>query len=161
MSRRRQSVLPIIASLVIALLLSIVPLPTALEWFRPYWVALVLIYWVVETPGQVGMGWAFGAGLCLDLLLGSLLGQHALSLVIVAYISSRMRLRMRFFPLWQQALVVLALLLNDRVIYSWIHALSGRGWPDWEVLWAPVVAMLLWPWLFLLLDRARQRLRAR
>ena len=104
---------------------------------------------------------AFLSGIALDLLLGGLLGHHALSLVIIAYITTRIRLRMRFFPLWQQALVVLALLLNDRVIYSWIHALSGHGWPDFEVLWAPLVAMALWPWVFLALDQARQRLKPR
>ena len=65
------------------------------------------------------------------------------------------------FDLWQQALVVFALLLNDRIIYSWVHALSGRGWPDLKVAWAPLIAMLVWPWLFLLLDRVRQRSKIR
>jgi rod shape-determining protein MreD len=134
MSRRKQHSGLILGSFVLALLLTIVPLPDSMLWFRPYWAALTT---------------------------GSLMGQHALSLVIVAYITGRFRLRMRFFPLWQQALMVLALLLNDRIIYSWIHSVSGRGWPDWELLWAPLVATLLWPWVFLALDRARQRLRAR
>ena len=158
---RRQRAAPIVLSVLAALVLSVLPLPEALVWFRPYWLALVLIYWVVEAPDQVGMGVAFALGLVQDLLLGGLLGQHALSLVIIAYITARMRNRMRFFPLWQQALVVLALLLNDRVIYTWIHTLAGHGWPVWQVVWAPLVAMALWPWVFLALDQTRQRFRVR
>jgi len=161
MSRRRHQPGLIIATLLVALMLTIVPLPVALQWYRPYWTAMVLIFWCVEAPEQVGIGSGFFAGLALDLLTGSLLGQHALSLVIIAYIIGRMRLRMRFFPLWQQATVIFALLLNDRIIYSWIHALSGRGWPDWRIAWAPLIAMLIWPWLFLLLDHLRQRSRLR
>ena len=123
--------------------------------------ALILIYWRLETPGQVGLGTAFFAGLFLDLVLGTLLGHHALSLIIIAYIVGRFRLRIRFFPLWQQAFAVLAVLLNDRLIHVWILALSGQGLPDWRILWPPFVAMLLWPWVFLILDESRRRLRRR
>lgn len=161
MSRRRHQPSWIIGSFVAALALTIVPIPESVQWFRPYWTAMVLIFWCVEAPEQIGIGSGFLVGLMLDLLTGSLLGQHALSLVIIAYIVGRIRLRMRFFPLWQQAMLIFALLLNDRIIYSWVHALSGRGWPDWQVAWAPLVAMLLWPWLFLLLDRVRQQARIR
>ena len=161
MSRRHHQPSLIIATFIVALILTILPMPEVLHWFRPYWAAMVLIFWCVEAHEQIGMGSGFFAGLMLDLLTGSLLGQHALSLVIIAYIVGRMRLRMRFFPLWQQALVVFALLLNDRIIYSWVHALSGRGWPDLKVAWAPLIAMLIWPWLFVLLDRVRQRSKTR
>ena len=104
---------------------------------------------------------AFALGLLVDLLTGSLLGQHALGLVVVAYIVSQFRLRIRFFPLWQQALGVLAILLNDRLIYVWIQALTGHGTPDWRIALAPLVAMIIWPFLFVGLDRARQWARLR
>lgn len=161
MRRRRHQPSLIVASLVAALILTIIPIPAASQWFRPYWVAMALIFWCVEAPEQVGLGGSFFTGLALDLLTGSLFGQHALSLVIIAYIVGRMRLRMRFFPLWQQAIMVFALLLNDRIIYAWVHAMSGRGWPDWQLAWAPLIAMLIWPWLFLLLDYLRQRSKIR
>ncbi|MEM9303285.1 MAG: rod shape-determining protein MreD [Pseudomonadota bacterium] len=159
MSRRKHQPLAVLASILVAAALTIVPLGETLAWFRPYWMALVIIYWGIESPREGGLATAFFAGLLLDVLTGTLLGQHALSLVIVAYIVARFRLRIRFFPLWQQALVVLAILLNDRIIEIWILGLSGRPVPGWQALWPPLTAMLAWPWVFLLLDEARRRTR--
>ena len=51
-----------------------------------------------------------------DLVSGSLLGEQALRLCVLAFIVLRFRARLRFFPLWQQALALLVLLINDRVV---------------------------------------------
>lgn len=51
----------------------------------------------------------------------------------------------------------MALLFNDRIVQLWVIGLSGDQWPSWEWWLAPVIGMLLWPWLFLLLDRIRLR----
>lgn len=143
-------------SLIAALVLTVMPLPDALAPARPYWVALVMVYWNLEAGRLRHLGQAFVLGLLLDLLTGALLGQHALSLVIIGYLTERFRNRIRFFPPWQQAAVVMALLFNDRIVQLWIIGLTDDAWPP--LLWwlAPVVGLLLWPWLFLLLDRMRQ-----
>ena len=161
MNRRRHSVSLVVITFLVAFILTVLPLPDVLTWLRPYWVAMVLIYWTVEVPDQLSMGVAFMLGLLLDLLTGTLAGMHALGLVIVFYIVQRFRLRMRFFPLWQQALAVGGILLNDRIVYTWIHSLAGQGAPGWHIFLAPVAGLLIWPWIFLLLDRARQSARTR
>lgn len=151
----------VLLTLVVAILLTLLPLPGSLEVLRPYWVALVLIYWCLETQGLISLGLAFTVGLLLDLLTGSLLGLHALSLVIIVYLASRFRARLRFFPPWQQALSVLALLVNDRIILLWINSLRDEPMPGLDFWLAPVVGTLLWPWIFLLLDRYRGVMRHR
>lgn len=142
-------------ALTAALLLSIVPMPENLEWFRPYWAALVVIYWVLEEQQSIGLGTAFLVGIVLDLLTATLLGLHALSLVVLVYLVRRFRSRLRFFPPWQQAMAVLALLLNDRIILLWITTLLGEPLPTWHYWLGPLTGTFIWPWLFLLLDRAR------
>ncbi len=161
MTAQRERLAPIITSLLIAMVLSIVPLPAMVEPLRPYWVALVLIFWCLETQGIINLGAAFLLGLGLDLLTGSLLGMHALGLVIMTYLVTRFRPRLRFFPPWQQALSVLALLINDQIIVVWIVTLRGDSLPTASYWLAPVVGMLVWPWLFLLLDRYRGASRQR
>jgi rod shape-determining protein MreD len=161
MNTRRDRMPVVLITVAIAALLTVLPLPGYLEFLRPYWVALVMIYWGLETQGLVSLGLAFTIGLALDLLTGSLLGQHALSLVIITYLVTRFRFRLRFFPPWQQALSVLALLLNDRVILLWIVSLRGEPLPS-PLYWvAPLIGMAVWPWLFLLLDRYRGVMRQR
>jgi len=161
MSRRRDRRSVIFFTFIAAVVLTLVPLPPMLEVFRPYWVALVMIYWCLETHELITLGMAFIVGILLDLLTGSLLGLHALSLIIVVYLVTRFRARLRFFPPWQQALSVFALLINDRIILLWIVSLRGDPLPSPDFWLPPVVGTFLWPWLFLLLDRFRGSMRQR
>ncbi len=148
-------------SLISAVLLSVLPLPPVLVPFKPYWVALVIIYWSLETQDIISMGLAFLIGIVLDTLSGSLMGLHALSLTVMVFLVQHFRFRLRFFPAWQQALSVLGLLVNDRIILIWISVFLGEPLPTWRYWLAPLVGMALWPWLFLGLDRMRIRVRQR
>ena len=76
------------------MILTIMPMAAMLDPFRPYWVALVLVYWCLETQDFITLGTVFIIGLVLDLLTASLLGQHALSLVIMIYLVTRFRARL-------------------------------------------------------------------
>lgn len=159
MTPTRESRSLIFLTIVAAVLLTLLPLPAVLLPLKPYWVALVVIYWSLETVDIINLGLAFLIGLVLDTLSGSLMGLHALSLVVVVFLVQRFRSRLRFFPPWQQALSVLGLLVNDRIILIWITVLLGEPLPTWKYWLPPLVGMALWPWLFLLLDRIRSRMR--
>ena len=147
-------------SLLLALLLGLVPLPDLLQPLRPYWLALVLAYWLLEAPDRVGMGKAFFLGLLGDLAFCSLLGEQALRLAVLAFILDRFRARLRFFPLWQQALTMGVLLLNDRVINAVIHFVMGAQQLPWTYWSSPLLGALLWPPLHLVLDTLRLRRRS-
>jgi rod shape-determining protein MreD len=155
MNNSRESRSLVFLTIMAAVLLSLLPLPEVLSPFKPYWVAMVVIYWSLETYDMIGLGAAFLTGLVLDILSGSLMGMHALSLVVIVFLVQRFRSRLRFFPPWQQALSVLGLLINDRIILIWITALLGEPLPTWKYWLPPLIGMALWPWLFLLLDRVR------
>ncbi|MET1023465.1 MAG: rod shape-determining protein MreD, partial [Pseudoxanthomonas sp.] len=131
-----------------------------LQPLRPYWLALVLAYWVIEEPERVGLGFVFIIGLVADISFGGLLGEQALRLVIMAFILQRFRARLRFFPLSQQALAMGGLLLNDRIVASAIHFAIGEPILPWAYWWAPLLGMLLWAPLFVLLDALRLGRRA-
>ena len=158
MSRARNGwVLPV--SLLLALLLGLVPLPGMLQPLRPYWLALVLAYWLLEEPEHIGLGVSFALGVLADLVFGGLLGEQAMRLVVMAFILDRFRARMRFFPLSQQALVIGVLLLNDRVISAVIHVVMGAPQLPWLYWLAPLLGLLLWAPLHFALDTLRLRRR--
>ena len=142
-------------TVVAATLLAIIPLPGLVTMVWPFWMALVVIYWSLEYPRYLSLGLVFCIGLVLDFLTVSLLGLHALRLVILAYLVLRFRARLRFFPPWQLGLSVLALLINDRIILLWINTLTGQPLPPLSY-WLPAIAgALCWPPLFIALDRIR------
>jgi rod shape-determining protein MreD len=159
MTTNRDSYRLIFLTIAAAVLLSLLPLPDALAPFKPYWVAMVVIYWSLETHDMISLGLAFLIGIILDTLSGSLMGLHALSLLVMVFLVQRFRSRLRFFPAWQQAFSVLGLLVNDRIILIWIILLLGEPIPTWKYWLAPLIGMALWPWLFLLLDRIRASAR--
>ena len=142
-------------SLLAALLLALLPMPIALQPLRPYWLALVLAYWVMEDPDRVGLGFAFLIGLAADLVIGSLLGEQALRLVVIAFILQRFRARLRFFPMSQQALAIGALLLNDRIVTAAIRLTLGEPVASSGAWLSPLLGMLLWIPVFVLLDGLR------
>lgn len=154
MSRvRRPWLFPV--TLFMALLLGLLPLPAVVAPLRPYWLALVLAYWLLEDHERVGLVTAFVLGLLADIAFGSLLGEQALRLTVLTFILQRFRPQLRFFPMAQQAFAIGGLLLNDLVIATAIHFVIGRPLEGWMHWWTPVIGAALWPPLFVLLDGLR------
>jgi rod shape-determining protein MreD len=149
--------LVIFASLVAALILMILPLPDWAQMYRPNWMALVLIYWSMALPNRVGLWFAFSCGIVVDTSLGTLLGQHTLALVIVVFLNLNFYQRIRVLVLAQQAVYVFALLLINQVVVAWVEGIMGRPTPLLGYIGAPLVGMLIWPWVFVILRDLRRK----
>jgi len=155
MSRLRYLVIH--ASLVVALILMILPLPDWAQIYRPNWMALVLIYWSMALPGRVGLWFAFFSGIVLDTSLGTILGQHTLALVVVVFFNLNFYQRIRVLVLAQQAIYVFALLLINQVVVAWVEGIMGRPTPLMAYFGAPLVGMVIWPWVFVILRDIRRK----
>lgn len=153
----QRSYLIVSLSFAVALVLSVVPVPSWAEQFRPDWVGLVLIYWCMAIPGRIGIGSGFLVGLVQDVLYGSLLGQYALSKTIIAFLAVRMHLRVRVYPAWQQAVAVLIMLAIGQLFIIWVRAVIGKPAQGFSY-WTPsIVGMIMWPWVFVVLRDIRRR----
>ncbi len=153
------SFLAIITTLLIAIFLALLPMPDWTIWLRPAWVLMILIYWAMMTPSQVGVGVAWLVGLVMDLLNGTLLGEHALAYTIVIYFVSKMHIRLRMFPLLQQGMSILIFILLYQFILYCIQGFIGEL-PSSHLYWlSSVTSMLLWPWLFVLMRDMRRRFK--
>lgn len=152
---------PVWLLMVLALAAEMLPLPGWLEPIRPAFTSLAVIYWCLMWPGRFGVFSAFLLGLVVDVAHGTLLGQHALALSLLAYLVLRLHLRLRVFPLWQLTLSVLALLFVEACLILWIDGVTGRAVLNVS-RWGPILAgTLFWPVVMALLDRMRERLERR
>jgi rod shape-determining protein MreD len=141
------------------LVLAIVPLPDWLDPVRPDLALLAVIYWILTSPRIAGLGYAWLAGLFLDVLHGMVLGQHALGFLVVAFLTHRLQLRMRMFPIPHQAGAVLLLLALYHFIIFWTDGLTGHGYTGWN-RWLPVMSgALLWPLIVAAGDTLTRRSR--
>lgn len=147
----------VIPTLMVALMLTMWPLPDWLEYARPEWVVLVMIYWTLAMPEQVGVTVAWFVGLFLDVSQGAILGQHALGMVVVIFVIHTQYQRIRVFSLAQQALVILLLLLIKQILVLWVSGIVGTA-PNigWYFLPA-LTGAIIWPWLFIVLRDLRRR----
>lgn len=149
----------ILVSFVLALLLSILPLPVWMQIFYPQWLPLILIYWVVALPERIGLLTAWILGLLLDALYGSVLGTHALAMTVVAYLAQKFYRQIRMFPVFQQTLCIFVFILFYQMLLLWIQGmLTGHLGDAWWFWASAVVSMLLWPWLGKVLRASRNRI---
>lgn len=149
----------IVASILIALILTIMPLPSGISQWRPEWTALVLIYWSLALPDRVGVGIAWFVGILQDVLQATVLGAHGLAFAVAVYLTIQLYQRLRLVPVWQQAITVLALLFVIRLLLSWIRGLIGDVAFDWHFWMPAITGMLIWPLVFVLLRAARRHFR--
>lgn len=146
----------ILLTFLAAAVLSVVPLPSWLQWARPEWIALTLIYWCMALPHRVGIGSGLLAGVGLDVLEGAVLGQHALALVVVALLAILLYQRLRVYSLWQQAGVVFILVGINQLICQWVQNVEGVSAVPPLFLLPAVSSALLWPLVLLVLRGLRR-----
>jgi rod shape-determining protein MreD len=151
--------LPVIVTIILAIMLMVLPLPDPAVPFRPDCVAITLIYWAMMMPRTWSVGSAWLVGLVLDVAQGTILGQHALALCFIVFITVRFHLLMRVFPMQQLTATVFAILALYQFILFWINGIAGIGAPA-VTYWGPVITgTLLWPLATGLLSGVRARVQ--
>ena len=126
---------------------------------RPEIVTLVLIYWVIALPHRVGILASFIVGLLLDVTEGTTLGQNALSLSVVAYLSLLLYQRLRQFNMVQQIAVVFVMVGINQLVSQWVQNLTGVGAVSLRFLVPALLSALLWPAIMSLLRFLRREFR--
>ena len=149
--------LVVYASIIVGLILMILPLPDWVQIYRPNWVALILLYWSMALPKRVGLWFAFFTGLLVDTSQGTLLGQHTLALIIIMFINMNFYQRIRVLSLVQQSIYIFFLLLLNQIIIAWVEGMMGRPPPIIAFFGAPLIGMLIWPWVFVVLRDIRRK----
>ena len=132
-------------------MLAIMPLPDWAVEFRPEWVTLVLIYWAMTAPSKIGISVAWFTGLLLDVSYGTLMGQHAIGMVLVIYVIHIQHQRLRMASLLQQAIVIFALIFIKQLLILWVNGMLGRAPGSWLYFMPTITSTLLWPWVYLIL----------
>ena len=151
----RRTRLPVIVTIILSLMLTVMPLPDWAAAFRPDWVALTLIYWAMTLPRTWSIGSAWLVGIVLDVAQGAILGQHALALSVVVFMTVRFHLLMRVFPMQQLTATVFALLALYQFLLFWVNGVAGIDVPAVRY-WGPVLSgTAFWPLVVIVLRGVR------
>lgn len=157
MARRRSPLLPLIFSLAAGLFLSVLPLPSELQPWRPEWLTLVLLFWVMHAPRWVGVWTGVLMGFLLDVLVATPLGLHASSLALVVYVGRMTQRWTGVFSIRQTSMLVLMLIFGARLVRYIELSLLGQPADGLTYFLPAAASALIWPTVMLLLRRWTQR----
>ncbi len=150
----------ILLTVISASLLGIMPLPEWLEIWRPEWIALVVVYWVIALPHRIGLFTAWTVGFFVDVLEGSLLGLNAIALTLIAYVALSLYQRLRMFTPLQQSTTILMLIGVSQLLIFWVLTATGQNTPrNLLFVVSALSSALVWPLVFVLLRFGRRALK--
>ena len=142
-------------SVLLSIILTISTFP--LGYFSPDWIHLFLIYWILATPGSIGLVTAWVIGLLVDVVLGSTLGVNALVYSLIGYLIFKSYMVIRYLTVLQQAILILFLLLVKVTLILWIDDMMGTSNYTTSLYWTPVISSLAWPLVYYFLRNVRRR----
>jgi rod shape-determining protein MreD len=119
--------------------------------------AVALVFWNVHQPRRVGIGWAFGFGLLMDVHQGAVLGQHALAYTVLSFVAITIHRRLLWFGVAEQALQILPVFLAVHALTLVVGLLAGGMFPGWQTFLSPLLEAALWPLATLLLLAPQRR----
>ena len=129
----------------ISIILTIVPTPDFLENFKPDWTLLLLIFLSINIPKEFNVGTAFILGILVDVSKGTLLGQHAFAYLLVIFLTSKLHLQLRNYPLLQLTAIICLILMIYQFILFWINGDSGISSSISSYMGPVISGTVLWP----------------
>ncbi|KTD31479.1 MULTISPECIES: rod shape-determining protein MreD [Legionella] len=144
--------LRLFAAVIIALALTILPLPEVLLGLRPPWVLILILYWQFFLPDYFNIAILLIIGLALDVLLSTVLGEHAFALSLVTWLASSKARRFRLFSMGQQMALVGFFCLLYQTLIVMVDASLGYYYGFLMLLGSTAISVLLWPWMRLIAD---------
>ena len=156
MATNSSGTITLIITILFGLALQILPMPDSMEWWRPSWLLITMIYWVMALPNRIGIITCWIVGLVFDVSQRNHLGIHGATFAPCAYIVFTLNKRLRFFTLWQQSVFIALLVGFDLVVSLWVE-----NFIDYRVrsaaYWLPILSSaIVWPISFILLRHIRR-----
>jgi rod shape-determining protein MreD len=137
-------------------------LPISELWW-PDILAVVLVYWVLYYPSNIGMGIGFLLGLVMDVQDGSVMGQHAITYVLLSFLVLMYQRRLLWFAPWSQALQLLPVFFLPLLLTLFLRLWLGGLMPNITIFITPFLQALLWlpiSWFFMLVHRRLEKTQA-
>ena len=115
---------------------------------------MVLIYWNMALPKNIGLIWAMIFGFCLDINQEILLGSHVILFLFISYFTQRYFHRLRALYTVQQSLFVAIIVLIYQIFLIFFLS-EFNDTIIIELVLMTVMAALIWPIIFGILRQLR------
>ena len=148
---------PVLLSLVIATVFQLIPASGVWIFWRPNFLLLVVIAWILYTPDRFGIGFAAMVGLLADTLFRTTLGHYVLVFAVCGTIAFLLSRWLMYLSIFHRAFLIFIIIICAELIQAMLFSV-------WDVPVAlghiPIVAAfaaLSWPIVDLLISRVQVR----
>ena len=148
---------PVILSLVIATVFQLIPASGVWLYWRPNFLLLVVIAWILYTPERFGIGFAGMVGLMADTLFHTTLGHYVLVFAVcgtIAYLLSRW---LMYLSIFHRAFLIFVMIIGAESIQAMLFSVWGVPVNLRHIPIVAVFAALSWLVVDLLISRLKIR----
>jgi len=149
----------ILVSSIVALTLTILPLPQWLFYFWPDWMALIVVYWALTTPDRIGPWVGFAIGTVLEVVFVRNFGVLGFGMAMLAFTVNRGHLQLQVLSIGPQMLVIGLLIGVFKLVTGWLYGLTSDFRISTDYWYSIVGCVVAWPFVFILLQELRRLLR--
>ncbi len=144
----------LIATIVVAFIINLIPLPLTFQSFRPDILLLVIIYWGINYSQKVSLFAVFFLGVLGDVANGGVLGQTSLLYICLIVIAISIHRRIRLFKPIMQILYVFPALLFTKVFILGLLLVIGEVFPGWVYFFPVITTVIFWPLVHFIVSTA-------
>ena len=143
-------------SIAIAFFGNLVPTTNLFPW--PDFLAVILVFWNIYTPGKVNLYFAWFMGLIMDVYTGAFLGQHALLYSILCFCTNIFHRRLSWYPLATQCVNLIPIFAFALLIDAIVRYFADGTMAPWWFIFKPFlesIAAFFVGWVMLKLINMR------
>lgn len=145
----------------VALVLMSVQLPAWLFYFWPDWIALVVVFWALIAPDRFGPFAGFIIGTILEVVFVRKFGVLGLGLAVLAFIVNSTHQQLRVLSMWQQMILAGLFIGVFKLLTGWLYGLVTDFTFNREYWYSLVGCIVVWPFVFILLQELRRIARVK
>ena len=153
--KRKDPLIVIILSVIVGSVLMVYPLSYDISGWRPLFMLMIMLFWILCQPSWTGVWFAFAVGIFTDLLRDAPLGMNALSFVLITFVVrwfTRERRILTFGNLW----VLTTLAIFAHLLFTWFTQVMAGLHFSIARHWQPLLSSILcWPIRYYLLRKWR------
>ena len=146
-----------IISLLIAGLLNLIQIKIFNIDLTPDFILLALIFWFFKSPALVSISLFWFIGLIVDIFMGDLLGQYALTYACCYFIAQYFVYKILLNNKYQQLFYIFLIFLAAQIIMLIINVAHELQYPGTSYFFQSITAVIIWDGLskfkFFKLDR--------
>jgi len=137
--------LTVIFSLMLVLVLQLIPVSADWLPWKPNFLLLIVIGWVIFQPNQWGIGFAASVGFLADLVFRSPLGLHVFLFVFIGAVPYLLSGWLIYFNFIHRCFFVFILIIFSELIRNFIYSVWGVPVDYGDVPLGAISSALIWP----------------